>query len=461
MLEVSKLNPNYVPIIYDIKGARDSIFKYKPNPKFSTNIDYPKFSLGFHHYIHQTKDKMSIAEQFEGKKKVYYIFNRFERYVDEYEPSIGNISKMYFNTDPKPNILSRAFYKLWEMLFMFDLIQTNKPNLVTAHLAEGPGSFIQATMFYRDKFSKKGISKNDKYYAITLHSEKEKKGYVPKLEESFVKYYNKENPIRFFQHKTVSKDISRVTADKDNGDLTRLKTINLFGGNFQKTKAHFVTADGGFNWTNENTQEQEAYKLILGQIITAIKIQDKKGNFVCKFFESFTTITIKFFFILKEFYNEIYIVKPLMSRQSNSEKYVICKDFKFDNEKEKFTKISMLESILKDAERNNKLNIVDIFPDFIINDDSINIVKHMNINISNKQLILINNMADFVQEQNYRGEKYQERRQMQIEASDFWINIFLPDTKDYDKLKKEMKKFTENIIEKNNVNFNEFKKILR
>lgn len=449
ILNESKLDQDFVPLIYEVIDTKDSIFKHKPNPTFSTNIEYPKFSLGFHHYIHQTKDKMSIAEQFEGKKKVYYVFNRFERYVDEYDLSIGNISKMYFNIDPRPNILSRAFYKLWELLLMFDLVQTDKPNFISAHLAEGPGSFIQATMFYRDKFSKKNISKNDKYHAITLHSEKSKDGYVPKLEESFIKHYSKEKPVRFVQHNTVPKEISRLSIDKDNGDLTKLKTINLFGGNFQKEKAHFITADGGFNWKNENTQEQEAYKLILGQIITAVKIQEKKGNFICKFFESFTMITIKFFYMLKEFYNEVYVVKPLTSRQSNSEKYVVCKDFKFGNEKDKYNKISILESIMRDVERHGKLNIIDVFPDYVIDENIKNIVKNMNISISNRQLILINQMADFVQKQNFRGEKYQDRRQKQIEASDFWIRTFFPEEKDYDKQKKEIEKFANNIIKKN------------
>ena len=37
----------------------------------------------------------------------------------------------------------------------------------------------------------------------------------------------------------------------------------------------FITADGGFYWNNENYQEQEAYKLILGEIITALNIQKK------------------------------------------------------------------------------------------------------------------------------------------------------------------------------------------
>ena len=68
--------------------------------------------------------------------------------------------------------------------------------------------------------------------------------------------------IKHFQrHKWVDLMIN------DNGDLTDKKTRILFGGNFKQRKADFITADGGFDWKNENIQEQEAFKLILAQII--------------------------------------------------------------------------------------------------------------------------------------------------------------------------------------------------
>jgi hypothetical protein len=32
-----------------------------------------------------------------------------------------------------------------------------------------------------------------------------------------------------------------------------------------------VTADGGFEWDNENFQEQESYQLVLGEMIAALR----------------------------------------------------------------------------------------------------------------------------------------------------------------------------------------------
>ena len=441
-LDLNKLPDDYIPIICNFANPADDPFKHKLDIEFSENIDYPQSSLGFHHYIHQSKDKMEITEQFKGKKQVYYVLSRFERYIDDYDNDINSVSKTYFDIDPKPNILSRAFYKLWEILMMYDLIQLDKPNFISAHLAEGPGSFIQATMFFRDMFAKKGISKNDKYHAITLHSEELNK-HVPPLEDSFIKYYSKEKPERFILHKTYPKEIARMDNTKDNGDLTDPKTINLFGGSFQKEKANFITADGGFNWENENVQEQEAFKLILAQIITAVKIQATGGHFVCKFFETFTETTAKLIPILKIFYEDVRAVKPLMSRQSNSEKYFVCMNFK--DKKENIKNISVLEGILKDALNYNNKNIVNMFPTFKFNPDFKSTLITLNTNIANKQLILINEMVDFIQKQNYRGDTYQTRREMQIEASKFWTNIFFPDIDKFTEHKKSLEKFAKDI----------------
>lgn len=340
---------------------------------------------------------------------------------------------------------------------MFNVIDLNITNFISAHLAEGPGSFIQATMFYRDKFAKKGISKNDKYYAVTLHAEDVQK-HVPKLEENFIQYYSKEKPPRFIMHKTYPLHESQKSKIKDNGDLTNPKTIKLFGGNFNNQKAHFVTADGGFDWNNENIQEQEALKLILAQIITALEIQAKEGNFVCKIYESFTNITSKLFSILSTFYDSIYITKPLMSRASNSEKYIVCLGFKDHKTKDK--DINKLHNILDqmNVNINKNKNLVDIFPDFVISDELKAVLIKLNVEIENKQFKNINEMIVFIKNQNYRGDEYVDRRKMQIDASKYWLDTYFPDTKDFDKSRNIVIKLINDVVNENSKNVENIQK---
>lgn len=454
------VNVDYIPIVSNITMTQnDSFYKLDPKVNMSTNIDYPQFSLGFHHYIHASKNKLEILEQFRDKKKVYLVLNKFERYIDNYDEDIGHYSEKYFNiTKNIPNILSREFYKLWELFFMFNVIDnSNKNNFISAHLAEGVGSSVQATMFFRDKYSG-GKSKNDKYYAITLHKDDEG-NHIPELDKSFVDYYEKEKPKRFILHKTYSTQVAGGYKNKDNGDLTNPKTISLFGGQITSKgeKADLVTADGGFDWENENTQEQEAFRLIFAQILTALKIQNKGGNFICKFYETCTDSSVKLLYLLSQMYTNVYLVKPLTSRLSNSEKYAVCLGFKFNETDDKYksivTKLTNIHTLLH---VNKDKNIVDIWPEINITEnitlsDPLHKFKitmiYVNKTIANKQYKNINEMIQFINNQNYYGDSYQMHRQMQIDASKYWIKLFMPEN-EIDTVLNNIRKSTNETIEK-------------
>lgn len=424
---------NFLPLVFDISNKDNKITTYDETPEFSQNIDYPKFSLGFHHFNHQSKTKMDITKEFEGKKKVYNVINQFERYVDDYEDSIGNVSQKYFKS--QADIISRSFYKLWELFFMFDLIDLSEKNFVSAHLSEDSGSFVQATMFYRDQKD----SKNDKYYTINVNSD-----HIPKLNDTFIDVYKKDK--RLIPHKTYSTQEAGGSFKKDNGDLRNLKTIKLFGGNFDKKKANFITANGGINWKTDVLQEQDAFKLILSQIITAVQIQESNGTFVCKFYEMFTNITTKLLSILTTFYKKVYIAKPLMSRDAKSERFLVCLDF--IDSKDNKTKISKLESILSEINNNHKLNIVDYFSEYKLDDVlKANIIRSNTI-LQNKQFTDINKMIVFINKQNFRGDEYFNYKEKQILASKYWISTFLPE-KDFISARNKVAESTNNIIKDN------------
>ena len=60
----------------------------------------------------------------------------------------------------------------------------------------------------------------------------------------------------------------------------------------------------------------------------AINLQKKGGVFICKIFDTFSENTQKMLYILQLSYETIYFYKPCISRLSNSEKYIICCNFK-------------------------------------------------------------------------------------------------------------------------------------
>ena len=96
-----------------------------------------------------------------------------------------------------------------------------------------------------------------------------------------------------------------------------------------------ITADGGFDFSNDyNNQEISAFRLIFTQVAYAITMQSNGGTFILKIFDLFETSTLEILYLLSCFYNKIIICKPNTSRSANSEKYIICKYFKYNNTEE-------------------------------------------------------------------------------------------------------------------------------
>ncbi len=439
----------YQPLIFKLESGKSDILDKgvkKDNIILSSTINLPLTSLGFHTFIHRTKNAMSITNNLQTKNKFYYVVNPFEHVISNYDDSLKNLTKHYLNIkEDTPEILSRAFYKLWEILFLFGV--ADQKELTYAALAEGPGAFIQAVINYRQKLGS-GI-KNDKIFGVTIHPEKGK--YI-EMGKQFMGFYNKKVPGFLNIHETVSTAESAKHNAKDNGDITQVKTIGLFKKDIEKSKAFadLVTADGGFDWDDENFQEQEGYQLILGEIVAALRVQAKGGHFVLKLFETFTIPSIKMIYLLSSFYEETYIYKPYFSRASNSEKYVICKGFKYDQKKDEALldkKIKPLEAILESM--NSIKFVFDIFPDMDLPSDYLDKFRFINIKIANPQQIMINEIVKYIKENNYFGDKYHMFREKQIEATKWWTTSFYPPSSNlFEKNKDDMVKLLNTSQEK-------------
>lgn len=160
-----------------------------------------------------------------------------------------------------------------------------------------------------------------------------------------------------------------------------------------------------------------------------------------KFFETYTTVSLKFISILSECYNRVELIKPFMSRLSNSEKYIICMDFKYGDDSREYKNItSILLGILEKIHKNQEYQIADIFPEFDMSEEFINNFKKTNVIIGNENYKAINIISQFVKDQNYYGDKFQMGKEIQIEATKYWASMFLPEDRDLDKIKSKLQK---------------------
>lgn len=385
---------------------------------FKTN---PQFKLGYHHFIDRTRDALNITKKLDTKNEFYYIVNEFEINIPDYSDNILNLSKIYLNDQDIQ--VSRDFYKFWEILFVFNLINDETKSI--SLISNDNSDCIDTISYYSEKIL--GIdSSKFQFNNVNVLSENEYE-YDDKLKNQYLnKISKKENyssPSKFIKSNKYS---------------------------------DFIIANCENNYSSINLREQESYKLFLGELLVILWSLKKKGNCIFKIFDTFTLITLKIIYILHSLFDEIYVSKPLLSRLSDSEKFIICKNYKFDNNEKKINKlIKMIEEILKNIDSNNFLN--DIFIDFELPNDFINEFKYINVKLINQQQILINEIVKYIKENNYFGDNFHESKNKQIEATKWWVQLFFPPSKNiYESNKESISNMFKIIIDKNKIEKDKF-----
>ncbi len=234
-------------------------------------------------------------------------WDRCKKYTNPYEFIHSLIPKTQTSVS-KLKPLSRSYYKMIEIYYLFELAVLLPPVCNTFHIAEGPGGFIEAMCDLRKK-------NKDKYIGITLIDDCNYS--IPGWKKSNV-FLKKHSNVYIEKGKTETGDIT--------SDVNLKYCYEKYGG-----KIDFVTADGGFDFSvHFNKQESMSAKLIFSQIAFAISVQKKGGIFLIKLFDTFTQVSIDMIFLLSLVYDEVYLVKPHSSRYANSEKYIVCKNFRLE-----------------------------------------------------------------------------------------------------------------------------------
>jgi len=206
----------------------------------------------------------------------------------------------------KKKVLSRSYFKMIEIQNDYNILQGYEKNKIkVCFIAEAPGGFIEA-------FYKLRNNKDDKYYGVSL------------LEE------NDNTPSWYNLKKKLKQDNLYLLSGYDNtGDIYKLINILNIVNEVDENSCDIVTADGGFDFTKDYVnQEYNFMRLFLCEIILALKLQKNNGTFIIKCFDITNIFNLKLFYLLCHLYEKVIITKLKTSRQTNSERYIICKKMK-------------------------------------------------------------------------------------------------------------------------------------
>ena len=208
---------------------------------------------------------------------------------------------------------------------------------------------------------------------------------------------------------------------------------------------------------DENFIEHHFYKAFLTTIVRILKNQSENGNAIIKFYDSMTIITLKLIYLISSFYEDSLIYKPFISRQSDTDRYLILKNFKASKNIDNLIKI--LETIIKSIDDKNYIS--DIFPEMVVSKEFMGIFKFVNVKLVNNQQIMINEIIKYIKENNYFGDKYHIFRDKQIESTKWWITTFYPPSKNlYKKSEEDISKLYKTTQEKLNLECKKFLEVM-
>lgn len=293
-------------------------------------------------------------------KIVGSFWDHIKAYINKHELIVPLNSYKHLVNKPIPmkkNIIGRAYYKMHEMLntaypvwnggTLIDHLD-NKPAINVLCLGEAPGGFIQSLIHNRQKRGHMkdnitAISITTDSFIIPGHSQQhtwQKLLDVFKNNEKVAIYWDNEKTPKYeFPGATTSVR----TIEKNLYDPEMLSNLHaMVGTDINSTKRmDFISADGRNDISSDKLKDEEmyVYKLIFTEIIYALTCQARGGTFVLKIFDMFTDLTVNFINYLVYSYETVYVTKPHTSRGANSEKYLVCINFKGIDEQDRLIKV--------------------------------------------------------------------------------------------------------------------------
>lgn len=326
----------------------------------------------------------NISIELLNKKEEINVFEKEHKW--ELAKKLANPYEMIYTQEekfPHPNIslikpLSRSYFKLIEILHsvnFFKDLSKDVQHLRSVHIAEGPGGFIQAFIDIAEQ-NKKQVKK---IYAITLKSDKQ---YIPgwKKASYFLKKYS---------------DIINISYGQDGtGDIYKRENQLHFIGNVTQ-KVHLFTADGGFDFSIDYTQqEKQIFQLLLCSFIICFQTLSVNGLCVIKLFDTYSPSTKTLLSLCGSCFKEYSIYKPATSRPCNSERYFIGKKYKSNKV------LPILLEIYMNIQK-------DIYPKMTISDEEAKYIQTISDEFEQKQMECIDLAKNFA-EHNENNELYKK-----------------------------------------------------
>ena len=201
--------------------------------------------------------------------------------------------------------LSRSFFKMIEILHHLDFFERHKDvKLKSLHVCEGPGGFIEAFQHIAE-YKRRNVQVS---FGMTLKSTHQM---IPGWRRA-TQYLQKHTNVHLLFGPTRTGNIYEPCNQDECA-----KAVGSTG-------AQLVTADGGFDFSEDFTgQEKSILRLLVSSAIILLRSVAEKGDIVIKLFDCNSPATRDLVTLMASCFQHWTLYKPVTSRPCNSEWYFI------------------------------------------------------------------------------------------------------------------------------------------
>ena len=268
-------------------------------------------TLTFSLWVANSSATLQVAKERISALEASHRWELVKKMVNPYEMVYTHEDKHFHPSIAVIKPLSRSYFKLIEMLEVlqfFEALPKQTPKIRTAHIAEGPGGFIQAIVDLAER-NKKILQQAT---AMTLKPTDQR---VPGWRRA----------SSFLHHHT---EVKLHFGIDGTGDVYQLGNQDSFV-EAVKPGVHLFTADGGFDFSiNYDIQEQRVYHLLVCSATIGLRSLLLDGSFVLKLFDIFSESSMILIGLMSRCFKEWMLYKPALSRPCNSERYFLGRGFK-------------------------------------------------------------------------------------------------------------------------------------
>lgn len=245
----------------------------------------------------------------------HYNLNKWQSHTKQRNSAKDVMMQLKKNIQPE--FLTQAWCKFYEIVSLYPLvplnhIDNNNKRFKSIHLCEAPGAFIASLNHW--------LKTNVPHFqwdwlATTLNP------YYEGNQSSVMI-----NDDRFIRH-----TLNHWCFGEDNtGNLMNLKNLDKLVKSSESHKDIFlIIGDGSIDCVNVPAEQEDIVAhLHFCETVTALHLLNTGGSFLLKMFTMFECHSVCLMYLLSCCFGNVSVFKPATSKEGNSERYVVCTDFK-------------------------------------------------------------------------------------------------------------------------------------